>query len=95
MQFMVLGRPTDKFQKTEPKEIALALKAEFAQSQEYYAAAQLRNIWLISEHRGAMCLFEANSLEALKELIAGYPLERDGYVKHEIFPLEPYTGFYS
>ncbi len=93
MQFMVLGRPTRKLQACEPEEMRRVLQAEFARSRQYYEAGYLRNIWVISEHRGAVCMFEADSLDALKGLIAAYPLEREGYVEHEIYPLEPYPGF--
>jgi len=94
MQFLVIGKPQQAFLGSNPPpNLKEALEGELAKSREYYGAGQLRNIWLISGHKGAVALFEAESPKAVQELVDEFPMVKKGYVKHEIFSLEPYVGF--
>ena len=94
MQFLVIGKPQQAFLGSNPPtDLKEALEGELAKSREYYGAGHLRNIWLIAGHKGAAALFEAESIEAIKKLVDDFPMVKKGYVKHEIFPLEPYVGF--
>ena len=94
MQFLVIGKPQQAFLGSNPPtDLKEALEGELAKSREYYGAGHLRNIWLIAGHKGAAALFEAESQEAVQKLIDDLPMVKKEYVKHEIFPLEPYVGF--
>jgi muconolactone delta-isomerase len=93
MQFLVIGKPQQQPADSGPSQEMKRLSVEeFARTREYYAKGLLRNIWRLEGQRGAVCLFEADSMEHLQELVAEYPLVRLGFVHPEIFTLAPYPG---
>jgi muconolactone delta-isomerase len=94
MQFFVFGKPQEAFiNNPSSPEVRELVASEFAKSREYYSKGYLRHIWVLGDNKGALCLFEADSLEHVTELVAGYPMQREGYVHHEIYLMEPYPGF--
>ena len=75
MQFLVFGKPEQKLMDNGSSEEVKRLRVEeLAKTREYYSKGLLRNIWVLGDHKGVICLFEADSIEQLNELIAGYPL---------------------
>jgi len=96
MQFFVFGKPQEKLIRNwSSPEIQELVAAEFAKSREYYSRGVLRQISTLGDSKGVVCIFETDSLEQLHELVAGYPLQEHGYVKHEIYAMQPYPGFVS
>jgi muconolactone delta-isomerase len=96
MQFLVFGKPQQKSIDNGSSEEFKQLRVEeLARTREYYSKGFLRNIWLLGEHKGVLCLFETDSIEQLNELIAGYPFIEHGYIRSEIFTLAPYPGLGS
>ena len=91
MQFLVFAKPEQKLMDNASSEEFKQLRVEeSAKTHEHYSQGSLRNIWLLSEHKGAVCLFEADSLEQVNELVSGYPFVTHGYLRTEIFALAPY-----
>jgi muconolactone delta-isomerase len=96
MQFLVFGKPEQQSADNGPSEEMKRFSVEeFAKTREYYSKGLLRNIWRLEGQRGAICLFEADSIEHLQELVAEYPFVKLGFVHPEIFTLAPYPGFWS
>jgi muconolactone delta-isomerase len=96
MQFLVFGKPEQKLMDNGSSEEIKRLRVEeLAKTREYYSKGLLRNSWLLGDHNGVLCLFEADSIEQLNEFIAGYPFISHGYIRPEIFTLAPYPGLGS
>jgi muconolactone delta-isomerase len=96
MQFLVLGKPQQKLMDNGSSEEVKRLRVEESEkTREYYSKGLLRNIWLLGDHKGVICLFEADSIEHLNELVAEYPFIKHGYIRPETFTLAPYPGLGS
>jgi hypothetical protein len=89
MQFLVIAKVVPGV----PMEKVLPLvKPEAEKVWEYYAADMVRNTYYIADMSGAVLLWEAPSLEVVKEMVAQLPMVQEGVLETEITPLKPYTG---
>ena len=86
------GRPTAVMDDGGlPSDFDDILQAERAKTAEYRALGILHELWLFSEHRGALLLCEAETLEDAQAISASYPMVQAGYITHEIEELQPST----
>lgn len=94
MQFIVVTRPKAEFLPDNmPSDFVELLRKEEAHSRELYHQGVLRQSWSIAiEGTGAICLFEAGSLEEMKRIWEGFPLIKAGYGDWEILPIAPDPG---
>lgn len=95
MQYLVIFQPKQKFQ-TEgaPDDFAKREQEEEEQAQDLYMGCGLRQVWALdTKTRGAACLFEAESPDALQKMIDSFTLIKVDYADYEIYPLAPYPGF--
>ena len=66
---------------------------ETQQARTLYAEGHLRQIWYRDDVPGACILWEADSEEHVRTLVATLPLVQAGLLDVTIVPLKPYAGF--
>ena len=93
MQFLSISRRlVDKF----PPEAFTPelLGGESARVRELYASGLLRQVWKRGDTPGACLVWEAGSMDEVKNALATLPLYRAGLLELvALLPLEPYPGF--
>ncbi len=95
MQYLVVFVPKHPSGSTgPPADFAQKEAEEEVQAQILYTEGRLRQVWALdTEHRGGVCLFEAESPAHLQKLIDSFPLVKVNYAEYQILPLAPYTWF--
>lgn len=95
MQYLVVFNSNAKFaSEGRPSDFADRELEEQAQARELYASGALRQAWALdSPPRGAVTLWEVESLEKLQSLVASFPLVQVDYAQFEIIPLGPHAAF--
>ncbi|MGD1948893.1 MAG: hypothetical protein ACFB14_04520 [Leptolyngbyaceae cyanobacterium] len=68
------------------------VKPEAEKVWNYYAADIVRSIHFITDMSEAVLMLEADSLEAVKSLIATLLMAQHNLLNFEILPLKPHTG---
>lgn len=89
MQFLVVARINEGISLDKVKPY---IKPEAEKVWEYYAANTLRLIHYIADMSGTVMMLEADSLEAVRETIAKFPMAENDLLNFQILPLKPYTG---
>lgn len=69
------------------------LKEEAAYLWKWTQADVVREIYFHADAHTAVLLLEWENRSALEEWIAGLPLVREGWIRFEVLPLQPYDGF--
>lgn len=95
MQYMVIFIPKESFaQNGQPADFWDRELQERAQAQVLYGQQTLRQVWALdTEHKGAVCLFEAESVDHLVEIVGTFPLVQLDYCDYQVLPLAPYPAF--
>lgn len=96
MQYLVIYTTKKKFE-TEgmPADFKEEHVKELVQGQVLYKKGQLRQSWELdleqvgSKQHGAVCLFEADSLQDLRTIAESFPNVQTDYVDYQVFPLKP------
>ncbi len=94
MQFIVLGKITDKYAGKPIADMQDVLKGEWAASREWYKKGWLRETWLRADNIGSIGIFEVESRAKMDEIIVNYPGIKEGLVTAEIQEIVPYAGFF-
>lgn len=91
MQYFVVFTPKKRFEVVgTPDDFPKLLPQEEARAKELYGEGTLRQSWVLGKRdKGAACLFEAASPEALQVIIDSFPLIQKGYSDYEIYSLAP------
>lgn len=69
------------------------LHAEAAHAWALYRAGVLRELYFRPDRHTAVLVLECPSLEAAAEQLETLPLVQAGFIRFELIPLAPYTGF--
>ncbi len=90
MQYLVMFTGKQKFEvEGLPADHAEQRVAEMVQGQVLYAQGDIRQSWAIdAKPEGAVCIFEAQSLEHLQGMIDSLPFVKSDYVDHRVIPLK-------
>jgi hypothetical protein len=73
-------------------EAAAVYRAEAAHVYALYTADAVREIYL-TEERCAVLVLECESIEQAKEILAGFPLVKGGFIAFDVHELRPYRGY--
>lgn len=92
MQVLVIARvkPGTPMEQVQP-----LINLEAAKVWEFYAAAQVRQMYYIADMSGAVMLWEGESVESVTQAVHKLPMAIAGILDCEILPLKPYTGYES
>lgn len=95
MQFLVIFNNKPEFAaEGPPADFADRMADDAERLKELYAEGSLRAVWALDRpERGGAALFEADSPEQARDLLATVPLVKIDYNDYELFPLAPYPGF--
>lgn len=88
MQFLTLSRRKDAA--LHPEDLAVA---ESQTARVLYAEGAIRQIWHRDDEPGACIIWEAESEQQVRDLLATLPFARAGIIDFLIIPLRPYSGF--
>jgi muconolactone delta-isomerase len=92
MQFLVVTRRRTEAFAAEAFTPEL-LEAEQQRVRELYAAGQLRQIWRRGDMPGACLMFEAETVQDVRDAIGTLPLAQRGMLEvMTLTPLQPYPG---
>ncbi len=90
-QFIALiARNYDRFSEDD---FAPLLEPEAERARELYAEGTFRQMWGRLDVKGAVSLIEADSLEAVRAVLATLPLAQRGMLDITVLPLAGYRGF--
>ena len=91
MEYLVIFNPKAPPAPGDPSpEAAAALRAEQAPGRVLYGQGGLRQSWEIdTERRGAVCLFEADSVDHVRQMVESFPQVASGAVETQTVPLKP------
>jgi muconolactone delta-isomerase len=92
VQFLTVSRrKTESFTDAE---FAARAEDEFQRGRTMYAEGAIRQIWRRGDMPGACILFEADSEQQVRELVASLPFYKAGMLELVmVIPLYPYGGF--
>jgi muconolactone delta-isomerase len=92
MQFLTVSRR--KSESFTDAEFAARAEDEFQRGRTMYAQGAIRQIWRRGDMPGACILFEADSEQQVRELVASLPFYQAGMLELVmVIPLHPYAGF--
>jgi muconolactone delta-isomerase len=95
VQFLAIATPNpERLSSLSPAEWNEVSRLEECHAKDVYLNGTMRHLWLRGDGRGAVAMFEAESLEKMLEIAAAFPLMKDGAYRFEIIPLLPYDGFF-
>jgi len=97
MQYLVIFTPTAQVdpEGMSPRDAA-AHRDELARGRELYRGGGLRQSWEIdSERHGAVCLFEAGSVEQAQAMADSFPQVAVGAVKTQLIALRPDPAYFQ
>ncbi len=69
------------------------IRAEVQRARALYSEGRIRQLWHRTDGPGACVLWEAESEEQLREMLATLPFSQAGIVEISVIPLRPYSGF--
>lgn len=97
MQYLVIFTPKEPVDPSAMSaEAAEAHKKELAQGRVLYRQGTLRRSWEIDTDRhGAVCLFEADSVQQAQALADTFPQVAAGAVETQMIPLKPDPAYFQ
>lgn len=97
MQYLVIFNPKEPLDPSSMSpEAAAAHQKELAQGRVLYRQGGLRQSWEINTDRhGAVCLFEAESVEQAQAMADTFPQVAAGAVETQMIPLKPDPAYYK
>ena len=92
MQFLTITRlDTGSF---DPEKHAAILQEERHLARSLYMAGIIRQIWYRGDTGGACIIFESDSEEEVRKILASLPLAKANLLDiAEFIPIKPYAGF--
>lgn len=97
MQYLVIFTPNEPVDPSAmPPQAAAAHREELARGRVLYSLGGLRQSWEIdTERHGAVCLFEADSVEQAQAMADSFPQVAAGAVETEMIPLKPDPAYFQ
>ena len=96
MQFLGIAKPNaDRLSSMSLDDWAVVAQQEAQHAKDVYLRGTMRHIWLRGDGRGAVAMFEAESIEHMREIASSFPLMKVGLYEFEIIPLLPYDGYFG
>lgn len=89
MKFLAIEKEIEGFASDDFKPF---LEPEAKHVWELYQKDIIREIYFNDQHN-AVIIFEAESMDIVKNIIEEFPLVKNRLIKFDIMELKPYTGF--
>jgi muconolactone delta-isomerase len=90
MQFLTISRLLPG---VSGDSLAFLGKQESQRARTLYVEGHLRQIWYRDDTSGACLLWEADSEDQVRNMLATLPFAKAGLLEITIIPLRPYAGF--
>jgi muconolactone delta-isomerase len=90
MQFLTISRLLPG---VSGDSLAILGQQESQRARTLYVEGHLRQIWYRDDTSGACLLWEADSEDQVRNMLATLPFAKAGLLEITIIPLRPYAGF--
>jgi muconolactone delta-isomerase len=90
MQFLTISRLLPG---VSGDSLAVLGQQESQRARTLYVEGHLRQIWYRDDTSGACLLWEADSEDQVRNMLATLPFAKAGLLEITIIPLRPYAGF--